>query len=81
MPVEKVYGQLVRGHHHRRVGDLPDEVGGEAPVQPRPALLPVHQHQRLPERPVLRPALPQPRPDDLCKAGLTVGLDTGSPWG
>merc|ERR1712098_315009 len=37
--VQPVNCKLVGGHHHSRVGDLPDEVGGETPVQAWPSLL------------------------------------------
>ena len=47
--VDEVYCEFVGGHHDGRVGDLPDEVGGEAPVKSRPALLLVNQTHSLPK--------------------------------
>ena len=69
LPVDEVHDQLVGGHHDGRVGDLPDQVGGQPPVQPGPALLPVHQLQALPEGAVLGPWLSQSRTHYLCKWG------------
>ena len=56
--VDEVNGELVGGHHDGCVGDLPDEVGGEAPIKSRPALLLVNQAHSLPERSILQPWLP-----------------------
>ena len=36
-------GELVGGHHHRGVGDLPDQVGGQPSIEPWPPLLLVDQ--------------------------------------
>ena len=69
LSVDQVHDQLVGGHHDGRVGDLPDQVGGQPPVQPGPALLPVHQLQALPEGAVLVPWLSQSSTDYLCKWG------------
>ena len=52
-PLHEVHRQLVDGHHDCRVGDLPDELGGQAPVQAPAALLTGHGEDRLPERAVL----------------------------
>ena len=46
---EGVHGQLVGRHHDGGVGDLPDQLGAQAPVEAVPALLPVDQPECLPE--------------------------------
>ena len=46
---EGIDRQLVGRHHDGRVGDLPHQLGPEAPVEPQPALLLVDQPEGLPE--------------------------------
>ena len=45
-----VNNQLVGSHHDGGVGDLPDQLRAQPPVQPPPPLLPVDHPQCLPER-------------------------------
>lgn len=49
LAVEQVDHQFVSGHHDGGVGDLADEVCGEAAVQRPVALLPGHGQQSLEE--------------------------------
>ena len=68
-PGESVDDELVGDHHDRSVGDLSAQLGDEAAVEAPPALLAVHQEDRLPELAVARIALAEARPGDLWKGG------------
>ena len=65
--LEKVDGELIGGHHDRRVGDLPHKLGAEAAIEPDSSLLLVNKAQGLPERSVLPARLSHSRARNLCK--------------
>ena len=46
---EQGHGELVGGHHDRRVGDLPHKLGAKAAVEPDSSLLLVDKAQGLPK--------------------------------
>ncbi len=57
--------ELVGGHHNGGVRDLPDQLRGQAPVQPSSAFLAGHRGQGAPERAVLGALLAHARPRHL----------------
>ena len=65
--LEKVDGELVGGHHDRRVGNLPHKLGAKAAIEPNPSLLLVNEAQGLPERSVLSTRLSHSCARNLCK--------------
>ena len=63
--LQQVDRQLVGGHHDGGVGDLSDELRGEALVEAPAALLAVDEAKGLPEGAVLQAGLPHPSPRHL----------------
>lgn len=64
---QHIHDSLVGRHHDGRVGNLADELRGQAAVQSRLALLLPHQEQRLPETVVLVALLAQSRSRHLMR--------------
>ena len=59
-------GKLVSGHHDGSVGDLTNELGHEATVEPATALVAVDGHETGPETSVARSFLAETCACDLC---------------
>lgn len=75
--VEEVNCELVSRHHDGGVGDLPDQLSPEAPVEAAPALLLGHQPQRLPEGLVFVPGFAHARSRYLMRISNAGGAGFG----